>query len=107
VHSEMTDQINLSMIKTLGVQRLRVLKNQQQWMPNQLNKCKVNGNGYCLVVRLSCQLEAAVIQSKDDCRVRLSWIELSRVRTAFGNRREWNIFPDTNMFCSEHSEQQY
>jgi len=29
-----------------------------------------------IAVRLSCQLEAAVIQSKEDCRVGWSWIEL-------------------------------
>jgi len=38
-------------------------------MHRSVNITFTNVNGYCLVVRLSCQLEAAVIPSKDDCCV--------------------------------------
>jgi len=39
---EMSDRISLSMIEKLGVARPSVERNHQLWLPNKLNKCKVN-----------------------------------------------------------------
>jgi len=46
-------------------------------MHRSANITIIYSNGYCLVVRLSCQMEAAVIPSKDNCLVRWSGFELS------------------------------
>jgi len=66
-------------------------------MHRSVNITYIYVNGYCLVVRLSCQLEPAVIQNKDVCRVGWSWIELTGVRNAFG-------YSEQSEYISRHKQ---